>query len=200
MIPYDSWDMYIHFDQLIITYQHKSCWKQWWMAWVPLLVERFNLCEMTAGSWQSFHFSTFIIQGWSDLPTTHAPPPQGPFGWQKLSAASRLPFVRCVSEHLHLAPLPVITKCTRYTCLHQVHNSCVYQFSGSYRIRPHIHQGIIFTCTNCSLLEYEAVDKLVVNCTTRALKSQSFNSDYWKGLTRTIQCSVLMLKWQTIVD
>jgi hypothetical protein len=113
-----------------------------------------NLCEMTAGSWQSFHFSTFIIQGWSDLLATHAPPPQGPFGWQRLSAASRLPFVRCVSEHLHLAPLPVITKCTRYTCLHQVHNSCVYQFGAcSYRIRPHIHQGIIFTCTNCSLLE-----------------------------------------------
>ena len=43
-----------------------------------------------------------------------APPPQGPFEQDRLSAASRLLFVRCTSEHLGLEPWPVIAKRTRY--------------------------------------------------------------------------------------
>ena len=111
MIPHDSWSprTCIHFDQLIITYQHKSCWRRWWMARVPLLMERFNLFEMTA-----ITYLTSLSKDEVTFRQPGAPPPQGPFEQDRLSAASRLLFVRCTSEHLGLEPWAAIAKRTRY--------------------------------------------------------------------------------------
>lgn len=53
------------------------------------------------------------------------PPAQGPFEWQRFSAALRLLIVRCRSGSYQS-----LTS-AQYTCLEQVHNSCEYQFGGS---------------------------------------------------------------------